>query len=140
MGMIQEFKEFALKSNFMDMATGIVIGGATATVVASLVSDIIMPPIGLLLGGVDFSDLKVPLQAATADAEAVAINYGSFINNLISFAIIMFAIFMIIRAYNAAKRAMEGEEEAAAEAPAEPPRQEVLLEEIRDALRARNGS
>lgn len=135
MGMLQEFKDFALKSNFMDMATGIVIGGATATVVASLVQDVIMPPIGLMLGGVDFSNLKVQLQAASGDAEAVAINYGSFVNNLITFVIIMFAIFMIIRAYNAAKRVAEGEQEA--EAPAEPPRQEVLLEEIRDALRDR---
>jgi len=138
MGMISEFKDFALKSNFLDMATGIVIGGAIGTVVKSLVSDVIMPPIGLLLGGVDFSKLKITLAEASGDAEAVAINYGAFINSLISFIIIMFAIFMLIKAYNAAKAELEGkEEEEAAAAPPEPTKSEVLLEEIRDALKAR---
>ncbi|MEM8627640.1 MAG: large-conductance mechanosensitive channel protein MscL [Pseudomonadota bacterium] len=136
MGMLTEFKTFALKSNFLDMATGIVIGGAVGTVVQSLVKDIIMPPVGLLLGGVDFSALSIPLKAATADEAAVAINYGSFINNLISFIIVMFAIFMIIKAYNRMKEQMENEPKE--EAPAAPPRQEVLLEEIRDALRTRS--
>ncbi|MBI1386416.1 MAG: large-conductance mechanosensitive channel protein MscL [Rhizobiales bacterium] len=131
MGLLQEFRDFALKSNFIDMATGIVIGGAVGTVVKSLVEDIIMPPIGMMLNGVDFSELKLTLKSATADAPAVAINYGSFINSLISFAIIAFAIFMIIKAYNTAKTRFEKEQAAA---PAVPPRSEVLLQEIRDAL------
>ena len=132
MGMISEFKEFALKSNFVDMATGIVIGGAIGTVVKSLVSDIIMPPIGLALGGIDFSNLAITLQEKIGDKEAVAIKYGSFINNLISFLIIMAAIFMIIKAVNAAKAQFEKEEE---EKPAEPSKSEALLEEIRDLLK-----
>lgn len=132
MGMLSEFKEFALKSNFVDMATGIVIGGAIGTVVKSLVSDIIMPPIGLAMGGIDFSDLAIKLQDKVGDTPEVAIKYGSFINNLISFLIIMAAIFMIIKAINAAKAQFEKEEE---EKPSEPPRNEVLLEEIRDLLK-----
>ena len=133
MGIIQEFKDFALKGNFIDMATGIVIGGAVGTVVKSLVEDVIMPPIGLLLGGVDFAGLSFPLKEAVGDAPAVAIRYGSFINSMISFIVIAFAIFMIIKVVNAAKAQFEKEQEAA---PAAPPRQEVLLEEIRDALKA----
>ena len=137
MRLLDEFKDFALKSNFVDMATGIVIGGAVGTVVKSLVNDVIMPPIGLLLGGIDFSDLAITLKAASGKEPAVAINYGSFINNLISFLIIAFAIFMLIKVYNAAKAQLEKEKEAEEAAPAEPPRTEVLLEEIRDALRAK---
>lgn len=136
MGMIQEFKDCALKGNFIDMATGIVIGGAIGTVVKSLVDDVIMPPIGLLLGGVDFSSFAFTLKPAEGDAAAVAINYGSFINSLISFVIIAFAIFLIITLVNAAKAQFEREE---AEAPAAPVRQEVLLEEIRDAIRSGSG-
>lgn len=132
MGMLSEFKEFALKSNFIDMATGIVIGGAVGTVVKSLVEDIIMPPIGLALGGIDFSELSLTLQDKIGDKEAVAIKYGSFINNLISFLIIAFAIFMIIKMVNSAKAQFIKEEEAK---PSEPPRNEVLLEEIRDLLK-----
>lgn len=131
MGMIQEFREFALKGNFIDMATGIIIGGAVGTVVKSLVSDIIMPPIGLAVGGIDFSQLSIPLKDAVGDQEAVAINYGSFINNMISFLIIMAAVFMIIKAVNAAKQRFEKEEQ---EKPAAPDQQVVLLEEIRDLL------
>lgn len=133
MGMLNEFKEFALKSNFIDMATGIIIGGAIGTVVKSLVSDIIMPPIGLALGGIDFSDLSLVLKDAAAGQEAVAIKYGSFINNIISFLIIMAAIFMLIKMINTAKAQFEKEKEEAAAA--EPPRNEVLLEEIRDLLK-----
>lgn len=131
MGMIQEFREFALKGNFIDMATGIIIGGAVGTVVKSLVSDIIMPPIGLAVGGIDFSQLSIPLKDAVGDQEAVAINYGSFINNMISFLIIMAAVFMIIKAVNTAKQRFEKEEQ---EKPAAPDQQVVLLEEIRDLL------
>ncbi len=131
MGMIQEFREFALKGNFIDMATGIIIGGAVGTVVKSLVSDIIMPPIGLAVGGIDFSQLSITLKDAVGDTEAVAINYGSFINNLISFLIIMAAVFMIIKIVNAAKAKFEREEEEKAAAPDQ---QVVLLEQIRDLL------
>lgn len=131
MGMIQEFKDFALKSNFIDMATGIIIGGAVGTVVKSLVSDIIMPPIGLAIGGIDFSELSITLQDKVGDKEAVAINYGSFINNMISFLIIMAAVFMIIKMVNAAKEKFEKEEEAK---PATPDPQVAVLTEIRDLL------
>ncbi len=130
--MLEEFKDFAMKSNFIDMATGIIIGGAAGTVVKSLVADIIMPPIGYLMGGVDFSELGLSLGKGF-DGKDVIIKYGSFINSMISFLIIMGAIFLLIKVINTAKAQMEKEEEEAA--PAEPPRQEVLLEEIRDALK-----
>ncbi len=134
MGMLDEFKDFALKSNFLDMATGIVIGAAVGTVVKSLVSDIVMPPIGMLMGGVDFSDIKITLAEAVGDTEAVAINIGTFINNIITFLIIMAAIFMIIKGFNAMKAKM-AEEEAAAPPP-EPSEDVLLLREIRDSLKA----
>ena len=131
--MLQEFKDFAMKSNFIDMATGIIIGGAAGTVVKSLVADVIMPPIGYLMGGVDFSNLGLSLGKGF-DGKEVVIKYGAFINSMISFLIIMAAIFLLIKVINTAKAQMEKEQEAE-EAAAEPPRQEVLLEEIRDALR-----
>lgn len=133
MGIINEFKEFAVKGNMVDMAVGIIIGGAFGTIVKSLVDDIIMPPIGLALGGIDFSDIVLTLKEATADAEAVTMNIGSFINNIISFLIVAWAVFMLVKAMNSLKKKAE---EAPAE-PAAPPKSEVLLEEIRDALRAR---
>lgn len=132
MSMLKEFQDFAMKSNFIDMATGIIIGGAAGTVVKSLVSDIIMPPIGYLMGGVNFSDMSFPMGVGADGKTEVAIKYGSFIDNIISFLIIMGAIFMLIKVINTAKAKFEKEE---AEKPAEPPRQEVLLEEIRDALK-----
>ena len=131
MGMISEFRDFAVKGNMGDMAVGIIMGGAFGTIVKSLVDDVIMPPIGLLIGGIDFSKLKITLQAATADKEAVAINYGAFLNAVIAFTIVAFVLFQIIKAMNAMKKK---EEEAAAA----PPKSEVLLEEIRDALKARS--
>ena len=141
MGMIKEFKEFAVKGNVVDMAVGIIIGGAFGTIVKSLVSDIIMPPIGLALGGVDFSDLFINLTdiqydslAAAQEAGAPVIAYGAFINNVISFLIVAFAVFLLVKGINSLKKKQE---EAPAKAP-EPPRQEVLLEEIRDALKARS--
>jgi len=133
MGMIKEFQEFAVKGNVVDMAVGIIIGGAFGTIVKSLVNDIIMPPIGILLGGVDFSSIVITLQAATADAEAVTMNVGLFFNNILSFLIVAWAVFMLVKGMNSLKKK---EEEAPAEPPA-PPKSEVLLEEIRDALRAR---
>ena len=133
MGMIKEFQEFAVKGNVVDMAVGIIIGGAFGTIVKSLVSDIIMPPVGMLMGNVDFSEIVITLQEATADAEAVTMNIGTFINNIISFLIVAWAVFMLVKAMNSLKKK---EEEAPAEPPA-PPKSEVLLEEIRDALKAR---
>jgi large conductance mechanosensitive channel len=133
MGMLKEFQDFAVKGNVVDMAVGIIIGGAFGTIVKSLVSDIIMPPIGVLMGGLDFSSLALTLKAATADTEAVTLNYGLFINNVISFLIVAWAVFMLVKAMNTLKK----KEEAAPAEPPAPPRSEVLLEEIRDALKAR---
>jgi large conductance mechanosensitive channel len=136
MGMLKEFKDFAVKGNVMDMAVGIIIGGAFGTIVKSMVADVIMPPIGLLMGGIDFSELKLTLQEAaakTADTpavESVSLNYGTFINNVITFIIVAFAVFMLVKAMNSAKKA----EEEAPSAPAPPPAEQVLLGEIRDLL------
>lgn len=131
--MLNEFKEFAVKGNMVDMAVGIIMGGAFGTIVKSLVSDVLMPPLGLLMGGVDFAELKITLQAVNeaAGVEEVAISYGLFINACIAFLIVAIALFFVIKAINNLKRK---EEEAPAEPPA-PPRSEVLLEEIRDALK-----
>jgi large conductance mechanosensitive channel len=131
--MAQEFKAFAMRGNVVDMAVGIIIGGAFGKIVSSLVNDVIMPPIGLALGGVDFSSFVVTLQDATADAKAVTLNYGIFINTVLDFLIVAFAIFMVIKLMNAAKK----KEAAAPAAPPAPSKEEVLLTEIRDALRSR---
>ncbi len=133
MGIIKEFQEFAVKGNVVDMAVGIIIGGAFGTIVKSLVDDIIMPPIGMALGNVDFSNIVVTLQQATADSEAVTMNIGSFINNVISFLIVAWAVFMLVKGMNSLKKKAE---EAPA-APVEPPKEQVLLTEIRDLLKAR---
>ena len=133
MGMLKEFQDFAVKGNVVDMAVGIIIGGAFGTIVKSLVSDIIMPPVGILMGGIDFSEIVITLQAATAEAEAVTMNIGMFINNVISFMVVAWAVFMLVKGMNSLKKK---EEEASSEPPA-PPKSEVLLEEIRDALKAR---
>jgi large conductance mechanosensitive channel len=117
----------------VDMAVGIIIGGAFGTIVKSLVNDIIMPPIGLLVGGVDFSNIAITLRDATAEAEAVTMNIGLFINALIAFLIVAWVLFLIVKGMNSLKK----KEEAAAAAPAAPPKQEVLLEEIRDLLAKR---
>jgi len=131
MGMMSEFKDFAIKGNMVDMAVGIIIGGAFGTVVKSLVDDVIMPPIGLLMGDVDFSKIGVTLKQATADTEAVTMNIGLFINACIAFLIVAFVLFQLIKGMNALKKKEEAK-------PAPPPKQEVLLEEIRDALKARD--
>ena len=133
MGMMQEFKDFAMRGNVVDMAVGIVVGGAFGKITTSFVNDVLMPPIGMLLGGVDFSSLAVTLQEAAGEAEAVTINYGVFINTVLDFLIIAFAIFMVIKAMNTLKQ----QEEEAPAAPPEPSKEEVLLTEIRDALRSR---
>jgi len=139
MGMLQEFKTFAMRGNVIDMAVGIIIGGAFGKIVTSLVNDVIMPPIGVLIGGVDFSNLKLVIKAAETDLVSgkvtpeSTLNYGLFINNIINFLIIAFAIFIMIKAINAFKR----KEEEKPAAPAAPPAQEVLLTEIRDLLKNR---
>lgn len=135
MGIVQEFKEFAVKGNMVDLAIGVIIGGAFGQIVTSLVNDIIMPVIGVIAGGADFSNLFVQLAgapAATLDAAREAgatLAYGNFITVVINFLIIAWVLFLVIKGMNAMKRA---EEEAA---PAAPPRNEVLLEEIRDLLK-----
>ncbi len=139
MGIMKEFKEFAMKGNVVDMAVGFILGGAFSTIVKSLVNDVIMPPIGLALGGVDFSNLKVVLKEAVMNGEevvieAVSINYGMFINNVISFIIVAACLFFIIKAMNSLKK-KEEEAPAEPEAPPPPPREQVLLEEIRDLLK-----
>jgi len=131
MSMITEFRDFAMRGNVVDLAVGVVIGGAFKSVVTSFTGDILMPPIGMFTGGVDFSDLVLTLKKATESAEAVTVNYGVFINTIIDFLIIAFAIFLVVKAMNAAKK----KEEAAPDAPAKPSKEEVLLTEIRDALR-----
>ncbi|MGD9671827.1 MAG: large-conductance mechanosensitive channel protein MscL [Hyphomicrobiaceae bacterium] len=131
--MLQEFKEFAVKGNMIDMAVGIIIGGAFGTIVKSLVEDVIMPPIGLALGGVDFSDIKIPLKAAQDGKDAVTMNIGSFLNNVISFLIVAWAVFLLVKAINELKKRFEKEKAAAP--PPEPTLQEKLLMDIRDAVR-----
>jgi len=129
---LDEFREFALKGNVLDMAIGIIIGGAFGTIVQSLVKDVIMPPIGMLIGGVDFSDIKIPLRAAADGKEAVTMNIGVFLNNVISFLIVAWAVFMLVKGINMLRTRFE--KEKAAEPPAPPPPSEQYLKEIRDAL------
>ncbi len=128
MGLVKEFKTFAMRGNVMDMAVGIVIGMAFGKIVTSLVNDVIMPPIGVLMGGVDFSRLAITLKAAAGSEPAVALKYGMLINTVIDFLIVAFAIFLVIKGMNALKRKQEV-------APAAPPIQEMLLRDIRDILR-----
>lgn len=104
MAIVKEFKEFAIKGNAIDMAVGIVIGAGFGKIVSSMVTDVIMPPVGLLIGGVDFKNLKLVLKAATVDASAVTLNYGLFINSLIDFTIVAFAIFMVVKVLNTLKK------------------------------------
>jgi large conductance mechanosensitive channel len=131
MSMMSEFKSFAMRGNVIDMAVGIVIGGAFGKIVSSFVNDVLMPPIGMLMGGVDFGDLAVTLQEASGDVAAVTLNYGSFIQTVVDFLIIAFAIFMVVKAMNNMKK----KEEEAPKAPPKPSAEEVLLTEIRDALK-----
>ena len=132
MGMVKEFKEFAMKGNMMDMAVGIIIGAAFGKIVSSVVADVLMPPLGLLLGGVNFAGLKLTLKEAVGSSAAVTLNYGAFLQTVMDFVIVAFAIFLMIRGINS----MRKKEEAAA-APTTPPNQEVLLGEIRDLLKNR---
>ncbi len=131
--MLKEFKEFAMRGNVVDMAVGIVIGAAFGKIVSSLVGDVIMPPIGVLLGGVDFTSLAFTVKDAVGEAPAVVVSYGKFIQTVIDFLIVAFAIFMVVKGMNSLKKKKE-------EAPAAPPaptKDQVLLAEIRDALTKR---
>lgn len=134
MSFVQEFKEFAMKGNVVDMAVGIIIGAAFGKIVSSFVGDLIMPPLGLLIGGVDFSDLAVTLKAASDGAAAVTLNYGKFIQTVFDFTIVALAIFVAIKAMNKLKKA----EPAAPPAPPEPSAEEKLLTEIRDLLKQKS--
>ena len=131
MSMMQEFKEFAVKGNVVDMAVGVIIGGAFGKIVSSFVSDVVMPPIGVLVGGVDFSKLAVTLQEATVTAPAVVISYGKFIQTVVDFTIVAAVIFLVIKGINSMKQ----KDAEVPVTPAAPPAQEVLLMEIRDLLK-----
>lgn len=139
--LIKEFKDFAVKGNMIDMAVGIIIGGAFGKIITSLVNDVIMPPIGLLVGGVNFTDLKWDMKDAVVDAvgvvtPAVTLNYGNFLQVLFDFLIVAFTIFMFVRLISKAKQRMEAPAKPAApEAPAPPTKEETLLTEIRDLLK-----
>ena len=131
MGMYKEFKSFIMKGNVLDLAVAVIIGAAFGKIVSSFVNDILMPPIGMLLGNTDFSDLKIVLKEGTETVQAVTLNYGVFINTIIDFVIIGFAIFLVVKVYNKTQKKKE-------EAPAAPPapsKEEVLLGEIRDILK-----
>jgi large conductance mechanosensitive channel len=137
MKLMDEFKTFAMRGNVVDMAIGIIIGGAFGKIVTSFVNDVIMPPIGMLVGGVNFKDLAVTLKAAVGETPAVTLNYGNFIQVVFDFIIIAFAIFLMIKAMNAAKK-KEAEVPVAPPAPPAPPaptKEELLLTEIRDLLK-----
>ncbi len=136
MSMIKEFKEFAMRGNVVDMAVGVIIGGAFGKITASLVNDVMMPPLGLAMGGIDFKDKALLIKEAVMEGEkvvtpAVSINYGLFINTVIDFVIVAFALFLVIKAMNRLKK----KEAAAPAAPAAPPADVVLLTEIRDLLK-----
>jgi large conductance mechanosensitive channel len=133
MSIVKEFKTFATRGNVVDLAVGIIIGAAFGKIVTSFVGDVLMPPIGMLLGGVDFSSFAITLKQATAEAPAVAIHYGVFLNTIIDFVIVAFAIFLMIKGLNA----MQKKAEEAPAAPPAPSKQEVLLAEIRDLLKKR---
>ncbi|MFG0381307.1 large-conductance mechanosensitive channel protein MscL [Pseudomonas sp. zbq_18] len=132
MSILSEFKAFAVKGNVVDMAVGIIIGAAFGKIVSSFVGDVVMPPIGLLIGGVDFSDLAIVLKAAEGDIPAVTLGYGKFIQTMLDFVIVAFAIFMGVKVINRLKR----EEEAAPAAPPAPTKDQELLTEIRDLLKS----
>lgn len=136
MGFVQEFKEFAMKGNVIDLAVGVIIGGAFGKITNSLVSDIFMPPLGMLISGINFKDIAIPLKPAVTDATgkvtaaAVTMNIGNLVQVSIEFMIMAFAVFIMVKMINGLKK----KEEAAPSSPPEKPRQEVLLEEIRDLL------
>lgn len=132
--MLKEFKEFAVKGNVIDLAVGVIIGGAFGKIVSSLVNDILMPVIGIILGGINFTNLKYVIKPVVGEEAEVAILYGSFIQSVVDFLIIAFSIFLFVKFINSFNKKREAEE---APAPAEPPREVVLLEEIRDLLKTK---
>ena len=134
MSILQEFKEFAIKGNAIDMAVGIIIGAAFGKIISSLVADVVMPPIGVLVGGVDFTKLVVTLKEASGNVPAVTLNYGNFIQSMVDFTIIAFVIFIMVKLINNLKK----KEVAASVAAPEPSKEELLLTEIRDLLKAKN--
>ncbi|WP_041193440.1 large-conductance mechanosensitive channel protein MscL [Candidatus Symbiobacter mobilis] len=131
MSMIKEFRDFAVRGNVVDMAVGVIVGAAFGKIVSSLVADVVMPPIGMLLGGVNFSDLVITLKEAAGTAPAVVIAYGKFLQTVVDFLIIAWVIFLAVRGINSLQR----KEEAAPAAPPAPSKEELLLTEIRDLLR-----
>lgn len=131
MKILKEFKDFAMKGNVLDLAVALVIGGAFGKIVTSFVNDVLMPPIGLLLGNTDFVDLNILLKAATEEAEAVTLNYGIFINTILDFLIVSFSIFMVIKVFNRMKK----KEVALPHEPPAPTKEEMLLTEIRDIMK-----
>jgi large conductance mechanosensitive channel len=132
MKIVSEFKAFAMKGNVVDMAVGIIIGAAFGKIVSSIVNDIIMPPLGLLIGGVNFTDLKFVMKAAVDNKPAVTLNYGNFLQVIFDFIIVAFAVFMVIKTMNAAKNKQEA---ALPIVPPAPTKEEILLTEIRDLLK-----
>jgi large conductance mechanosensitive channel len=135
MSIVKEFKEFAVKGNVVDMAVGIIIGAAFGKIVSSLVADVIMPSVGVLAGGVNFSHMAVTLKEAAGDTPPVLLKYGVFVQTTFDFLIVAVAVFLLVKLINRLKR--QEKEPPSEVAPAEPPKQEVLLEEIRDLLKVR---
>jgi large conductance mechanosensitive channel len=140
MPIFKEFKDFAMRGNVVDLAVGIIIGGAFGKIVSSLVNDIIMPPIGLLIGGVSFTDLKITLKDASVDAagkvvNAVTLNIGNFVQVIFDFTIVAFAVFLLIKGIN---RLQNKKKEASSNVPAPPSKEEILLTEIRDLLKSKS--
>jgi large conductance mechanosensitive channel len=133
MSLVQEFKEFAVKGNMVDMAVGIIIGAAFGKIISSLVADILMPPLGLLIGGVDFSAMGIVLKEGVGDTPATVLRYGAFIQALLDFLLIALAVFFLVKAINRLRR----KQEDASTAPPAPPADVALLTEIRDLLRTR---
>lgn len=137
MSIVKEFREFAVKGNVVDMAVGIIIGAAFGKIVSSLVADVLMPPLGLLIGGVNFSALAVVLKEGVGETPPVVLKYGVFLQTVFDFLIVAAAVFMMVKGINRLKKMQEKDQQAqASDAPPAPPREEVLLTEIRDALRA----
>lgn len=131
MSILQEFKEFAVKGNAIDMAVGIIVGASFGKIISSLVADVVMPPIGVLIGGVDFTKLAITIKDAAEGTPAVTLNYGNFIQTMVDFTLIAFAIFMAVKLINSLKK----KQEEAPAAPPEPSKEELLLTEIRDLLK-----
>ena len=132
--MMKEFKSFAMKGNVLDLAVAVIIGGAFGKIITSFVNDVLMPPIGLLLGNTDFSELKLILKEASEGVDAVTLNYGVFVNTVLDFLIVAFSIFMVVKAFNKMKK-KEVEKPAAPPTPPAPSKEEILLSEIRDILK-----